>query len=49
MQWSWEVEPYGVLKLMGPLIGHIGRRQEQRAWASLKSHLEANPVLAGMA
>ena len=41
MRWSWEVRPRGMLKLMAPFVGTIGRRQEQRTWASLKHLLES--------
>ena len=40
MQWSWEVRPTGVLRLLGPVIGWVGRRQEAAIWAGLKRHLE---------
>jgi polyketide cyclase/dehydrase/lipid transport protein len=40
MRWSGQVRPKGVLRLLGPLITWLGRRQEQRIWASLKNHLE---------
>jgi len=41
MQWSWHVEPRGVLKLMTPMVARMGQRQEQAIWASLKRLLEA--------
>ena len=41
MRWSWDVRPQGVFKLMVPLVGLIGRRQEQRIWGNLKRLLEA--------
>jgi hypothetical protein len=34
----------GAFKLLGPLIIWMGRRQEQRIWASLKQHLETARV-----
>jgi uncharacterized membrane protein len=40
MRWSWELEPQGPLKLVTPLIAHIGRRQEMTIWTSLKHFLE---------
>ncbi len=40
MRWRWEMEPHGLLKLMGPMITRMGRRQEETIWASLKRHLE---------
>ncbi|MHC6593462.1 SRPBCC family protein [Arthrobacter sp. C152] len=41
MSWRWDLRPKGILKLAGPLITAVGRRQEQRIWSSLKAHLEA--------
>jgi carbon monoxide dehydrogenase subunit G len=40
MRWSWDVRPRGILRLMGPLVGCLGRRQEQNIWGSLKRLLE---------
>jgi carbon monoxide dehydrogenase subunit G len=40
MRWSGDVEPRGILKLMGPLVAWMGRRQELRIWTSLKRFLE---------
>jgi hypothetical protein len=40
MRWAGQVRPKGVLRLLGPVITWLGRRQEQRIWASLKRHLE---------
>ncbi len=40
MRWSWEVRPRGALKLLGPLVGVLGRRQEQAIWRELKRLLE---------
>ena len=41
MRWSWEVRPRGALRLMAPLVGVIGRRQEQSIWGNLKRLLES--------
>lgn len=41
MQWAWDLEPHGGLKLIGPMITLMGRRQERTIWASLKRVLEA--------
>jgi carbon monoxide dehydrogenase subunit G len=41
LSWSWELQPKGLLRVMGPLIARIGRRQEAEIWASLKSHMES--------
>ncbi len=43
MRWSGEVRPKGRLRLLGPLVGWIGTRQELRIWSSLKNHLESAP------
>jgi uncharacterized protein YndB with AHSA1/START domain len=44
MRWSGRVRPKGAIRLAGPVITWLGRRQEQRIWASLKKHLEAAPL-----
>jgi hypothetical protein len=41
MGWSWELQPRGVLRLLTPLIGRMGKRQEEAIWAGLKQFLEA--------
>ena len=40
MRWVGEVEPKGFLRLMTPVVGWMGRRQERRIWARLKHLLE---------
>ena len=40
MRWSGEIEPHGMLKLMGPMVAWMGRRQELRIWTGLKALLE---------
>jgi hypothetical protein len=40
MRWSGQVHPKRALRLLGPLITGLGRRQERRIWASLKRYLE---------
>jgi hypothetical protein len=44
MRWSGQVRPKGACWLLGPVITWLGIRQEQRIWASLKKHLEAEPL-----
>ena len=44
MRWSGHVRPKGAFRLLGPLVTWMGNRQEQRIWASLKSHLEGAPA-----
>lgn len=41
MRWRWEMQPRGLLKAIGPLLGRMGRRQERTIWAGLKRRLEA--------
>jgi hypothetical protein len=41
MQWSWDLQPHGGLRLMRPMIIRMGRRQERTIWAGLKRVLEA--------
>src|SRR5436190_5328041 len=43
MRWSWQVETPGAMKLLAPLVGRMGRRQERRVWTSLKRLLEEQP------
>jgi len=40
MSWSWSIEPHGLPKLLSPLIGWMGERQERAIWTGLKTHLE---------
>jgi len=47
MRWTGDVQPRGALRLLGPVITWMGKRQEQRIWSSLKSHLESTPVAEG--
>lgn len=42
MRWSGDLEPRGILKLMGPIVARMGRRQETRIWAGLKQLLEGH-------
>ncbi len=49
MRWAWDLEPHGGLKLMGPIITLMGRRQERTIWASLKRVMEAPEASATLA
>jgi hypothetical protein len=49
MRWSWEIRPRGTLRLLGPLVGRIGDRQERRVWAQLKQVLEEKGTVDGRA
>jgi uncharacterized membrane protein len=42
MRWSWEVSPRGPLRMFGPLVARLGRRQEQAVWTGLKAQLEGS-------
>jgi hypothetical protein len=44
MSWSGQVRPKGALRLLGPLVTWLGRRQEQRIWQGMKRRIEAAPV-----
>ena len=44
MRWSGQVQPKGPVRLLGPVITWLGRRQEQRIWMALKQHLETTPT-----
>lgn len=46
MRWSGEIEPHGMLKLFGPLVAWMGRRQELRIWTGLKGLLEGKEASA---
>lgn len=40
MTWDWQVHPKGWFRLLGPLVGPLGRRMERSIWTALKSQLE---------
>lgn len=40
MRWAWDLRPRGVLRLLGPVVTVMGRRQERAVWAGLKRVLE---------
>lgn len=40
MSWWWELQPRGALRLLGPVVAYLGRRQEEAIWTSLKNQLE---------
>lgn len=46
MGWSWDLEPKGALRLLGPIVGMVGRRNEKAIWNSLKDLLEAGSAHA---
>ena len=40
LTWKWHVTLSGNLKLFGPLVNIIGKKQERRIWTGLKEKLE---------
>ena len=44
MRWSWELQPRGPLRLIGPLVGQMRARQESEIWSNLKRVLEEQPA-----
>ena len=40
MRWRSELQPHGLLKVLTPVMGVVGRRQTQRIWTGLKHRLE---------
>ena len=46
MRWSGVVRPHGLLRLLTPVVGRIGGRQEQRIWSSMKRLLEGGDAEA---
>ena len=47
MPWSWDVRPRGFARALTPIVGVLGRRQEQRIWHSLRRLLEADNAATG--
>lgn len=43
LSWDWTITTTGVMRLAGPLITVIGRRQERAIWSGLKRLLEDGP------
>lgn len=41
LRWTWDVRPRGLLRLAYPIVGAVGRRQEQSMWGGLKELLES--------
>ena len=41
LAWDWDLALSGRGKVLGPLAGVMGRRQERRVWSALRNHLEA--------
>ena len=49
MRWRWDLRPKGVMRLLGPVLAKVGRRQEAAIWAGLKEYLESPPAPRGRA
>src|SRR3989442_12544631 len=45
MRWSWQGETPGAMRLLGPLVGRVGRGEEGRVWGSLKRVLGEKPPI----
>ena len=44
VRWSCDVRPHGALRLLGPLLGIVARRQTTAVWEALRATLERPPV-----
>jgi hypothetical protein len=42
MRWSWDVQSRGVLRMIRPVVGLVGRRQERTIEGNLKRLLESD-------
>lgn len=40
LSWDWDVKVGGAARVLDPLVGVIGRRQERAIWGGLKHYLE---------
>ena len=45
MQWSWDLQPRGIFRLLAPLASRLGRRLEVGNWENLKRYLESEEAL----
>jgi polyketide cyclase/dehydrase/lipid transport protein len=45
MHWTWDVRPKGAFRLLAPVIGWQGRRQERAVWSGMKRYLETPPAM----
>lgn len=48
MRWTWDVQPKGLARVLMPVVGLMGRRQERAVWEGLRRYLE-NRSLRGSA
>jgi len=42
MRWEWDVHLRGPARVLSPLVGLVGRREERACWEGLKRYLEAS-------
>jgi hypothetical protein len=47
LRWEWEITVPSLARVVGPVVGFIGRRQERVIWTGLKHVLEAGTAPAG--
>jgi hypothetical protein len=40
MRWTWEVRPKRLSRILTPVVGMVGRRQERAVWEGLRRYLE---------
>ena len=43
LAWDWDLRIEGVGRVLSPLAGVLGRRQERRVWTGLRDYLESPP------
>ncbi len=48
LRWSWQARPKGAMRLLAPVFGPVGARQERRMWTLLRDHLEAEGHAASL-
>ena len=41
MRWAWQVQPKRLARLLVPVVGIVGRRQERAVWEGLRRYLES--------
>lgn len=39
VHWSWDFHARGALRLLGPIVGLVGRRLERRIWSDMQRYL----------
>jgi hypothetical protein len=48
-RWAWDGRPHGALRLLGPFVTWMGRRQGQRIWYDLKRCVDGAQDMPGSA